>query len=199
MLTAALMAAGGAANASIIDIVDGVVDPGPARTSNNVFPNAYDGDLLTFTYTTESGTTVAPQHSRFDFEGDGHVLGRVRINDVFDNGGNGRMLEITVRYTTDTDADLNARTYQNVTSMVVTNDYPGDDATMPNVNVVGNSIEHLDTLHDGFYSITFDLVPGATGIEFEWNNDNIYKHWTIREIEAYAAAPSSRLGVIAIK
>ena len=53
------------------------------------------------------------------------------------------------------------------------------------VVVRDNKIEHKDANHDGFYSITFDPVQGATGIEFEWNNEGHYKHWTVREIEAY--------------
>ena len=56
----------------------------------------------------------------------------------------------------------------------------------PQAVVKGNTIEHLDTKHDGFYSITFDPVPGATGIELEWANEGPFKHWTLREIEAYA-------------
>ena len=57
---------------------------------------------------------------------------------------------------------------------------------MPQVVVKRNTIERLDTAHDGFYSITFDPVPGATGIQLEWVNEGAYKHWTVREIEAYA-------------
>ena len=37
----------------------------------------------------------------------------------------------------------------------------------------------------GDYDIMFDPVPGATGIELEWANAGDFKHWTIREIEAY--------------
>ena len=57
---------------------------------------------------------------------------------------------------------------------------------MPRVAVKGNTLEHLDAKHDGFYSILFDPVAGATGIELEWANEGNFKHWTIREIEAYA-------------
>ena len=54
------------------------------------------------------------------------------------------------------------------------------------VIVKGNTVEHRDANRDGFYSITFDAIKGATGIEFEWINDGPYKHWTVREIEAYS-------------
>ena len=57
---------------------------------------------------------------------------------------------------------------------------------MSQVVVKGNTLEHLDAKHDGFYSILFDPVAGATGIELEWANEGPHKHWTIREIEAYA-------------
>lgn len=57
---------------------------------------------------------------------------------------------------------------------------------MPQVVVEGSTIRHLDDKHDGFYSIMFDPVPGATAIEFVWENTGQWKHWTLREIEAYA-------------
>jgi putative heme-binding domain-containing protein len=57
---------------------------------------------------------------------------------------------------------------------------------MSRVMVKENTLEHLDAKHDGFYSIMFDPVPGATGIELEWANAGDFKHWTIREIEAYS-------------
>ena len=43
--------------------------------------------------------------------------------------------------------------------------------------VKGNTVEHLNADHDGFYSISFDPVPGATGIELEWNNEGNFKHF----------------------
>ena len=49
----------------------------------------------------------------------------------------------------------------------------------------GHSYEHLDLLHDGFYSIVFDPVPGATGFELAWETSGTWKHWSVREIEAY--------------
>ena len=48
--------------------------------------------------------------------------------------------------------------------------------------VNGNTIEHLGTNHEGYYSITFDPIQGATGIEFEWVNDGPYKHLSLIHI-----------------
>ena len=174
---------------TLIDIVDGLVDPGPGRTSNNPPENAYDGDVSTHTFMTESGTQTAPQHTYLDLEDGLHDLSRIRINDVAGNDNNGRMLRITIRVTTDTDPDLASRTYHDVTNLAV-QQFDGDADPPPNVIVTGNSIEHLDTAHDGFYSVTFDPVPNATGIEFEWENESPFKHWTIREIEPYSGAPA---------
>ena len=191
---------------SEIDIVAGVVDPGPERTSNAIFPNAFDDDNVTFTWTTESGAQAAPQYTRLDFAGDdGYVLGRIRINDIAGNGAAGEMEKIIVRYTTDTDADLNARAYQNVSNLAVSNDFPGDAATLPNVNVFPATarIQHLDVAHDGYYSVTFDPVAGVTGIEFEWqtawseNPGTDYHHWGVREIEAYEVIPEPSTFVLA--
>ena len=59
-------------------------------------------------------------------------------------------------------------------------DVRGRESTSSNLSldqvvVRGATIEHKDANHDGFYSITFDPVQGATGIEFEWNNEGHYK------------------------
>ena len=176
-----------AASDTLIDIVDGVVIPGPQRTSpGSEHFLAWDGDVSTATFSTNSGTQTAPQRTLLDLEGGGHLLSRIRINGVAGNDTNGRMLQITVRLTTDIDADLSTRTYTDVTNLMVLS-LPTDAPTAPNVNVTGATVEHLDTLHDGFYSLTFDPVPDVTGIEFEWANEGSFKHWTIREIEAYAA------------
>ena len=66
------------------------------------------------------------------------------------------------------------------------------------VIVTGNTVEHLGTNHEGYYSITFDPVQGATGIEFEWVNDGPYRHWTVREIEAYSNF-GSRINIVSGK
>ena len=172
-----------------IDIVHGWAwSPGPtyipdARRSD--FANTYDDNAGTQTYQTASGA-VEDQDviTALDFAGDPGLydLDRIRINDVGGNGGNGAVT-YTVRYTTDTDADLQARSYTNVTGLAVVADLPGD--SMPNVSVAGATVQHLDAAHDGYYSVTFDEVPVATGIELEWNNTGGFKHWTVREIEAY--------------
>ena len=179
---------------TIIDIVDGVVTPGPQRTANgSEHFLAWDGDVNTRTFSTNSGTQTVPQHTRLDFEGGGHLLGLVRINDQAGNDNNGRMQQISLSFTTDTDADLNARNYTAVTNLTLTQ-FTGDDPVGPNLNISGNTIEHLDVAHDGFYSVSFDPVPNATGIEFQWTNEGSFRHWTIRELEAYAVPePSTAL------
>ena len=186
-----------AAADDLIDIVDGVVLPGPQRDApGSEHFLAWDGDVNTRTFSTNSGTQTAPQRTLLDLEDDGHVLSRIRINDVADNDNNGRMRQITVRVTTDTDADLSVRSYTDVTNLTVSA-LPDDAPTAPNVTVTGATVEHLDTLHDGFYSLTFDPVANVTGIEFEWENDGPNKHWTIREIEAYSAGTNDPNLVVA--
>ena len=89
---------------SLIDIVNGVVEPGPGRTGNNVFENAFDGDVGTMTFTTNGGTVTAPQRSLLALEeGAIHSLSHIRINDIEGNDKNGRMQQLTVRVTTDSD------------------------------------------------------------------------------------------------
>ena len=101
-----------------LDIVTGKVVPGPARTGDNVFTNAFDGDDETFTYTTQFGTT-APQKTLLELGPGSHAIDRIRINDVAGNGDNGRMQRIRVRITTDTDKDLAARKYLDTTNLSV--------------------------------------------------------------------------------
>jgi len=181
-------------SAEQINIVNGTVDPGPGRNAaGSEFELAFDGDISTRTFTTNSGTTTAPQRSLLAFEdGTIHNLSRIRINDIAGNDNNGRMQQITVSATTDTDADLNARNYFAVTNLAVEK-FEGDADPLPNIDIIGNTIEHLDADHDGFYSIVFDSVPDATGIELEWANEGPFKHWTIREIEAYSAGDEPEL------
>ena len=174
---------------SLIKIVNGIVRPGPERTGSIGFQNAYDGDVSTMTFTTNPGTTTAPQRSLLEFEKGVHNLSHIRINDIAGNDKNGRLQQITVRVTTDTDADLAARTYSDVKNLSIEM-FSGDANPLPKVKIKGNTIEHLDTAHDGFYSIVFDPVPGATGIELEWKNEGNFKHWTLREIEACSGAPN---------
>ena len=182
---------------TLINIVSGTVDPGPGRTAaGSEFELAFDGDINTRTFTTNSGTTSAPQRTLLAFEeGTAHNLTRVRINDIAGNDTNGRMQQVTLRVTTDSDTDLTARTYSDVTNLFVIL-FEGDDEPLPKVVITDNTIEHLDTIHDGFYSIVFNTVPGATGIELEWTNEGRFKHWTIREIEAYATGAPISFNII---
>ena len=175
---------------SLIKIVNGIVRPGPERQGPIGFKNAYDGDVGTKTFTTNAGTTTAPQRSMLAFEkGAVHNLSHIRINDIAGNDNNGRLQQITVRVTTDTNADLAARTYSDVKNLSIEM-FSGDANPPPKVVIKDNTIEHHDTAHDGFYSIVFDPVPGATGFELEWKNEGNFKHWTIREIEACSGAPN---------
>jgi len=185
---------------SLIKIVNGIVRPGPERQGPIGFKNAYDGDVGTMTFTTNPGTTTAPQRSMLALEKGAHNLSHIRINGIAGNDNNGRLQQITVRVTTDTDADLAARTYFDVKNLSVEM-FSGDANPPPKVAITGNTIEHLNTAHDGFYSIVFDPVPGATGFELEWKNEGNFKHWTIREIEACSGAPNKpkdRKSIIAL-
>ncbi|MEO1835849.1 MAG: c-type cytochrome, partial [Akkermansiaceae bacterium] len=102
-----------------LDIVAGTVLPGPVRTANNVFENAFDDNVETFTYTTQPSTTTAPQRTLLNLEPGGHTLDRLRINHVGGNDTNGRLQQITVRVTIDANPDLAARKYVDVTDLSV--------------------------------------------------------------------------------
>ena len=103
----------------LVDIVSGNVLPGPVRTVDNVFANAFDGNLETWTYQTQPYTDRAPQRTLLNLEPGGHNLDRIRINHVAGNDTNGRLQQITVRVTTDTASDLAARNYADVSNVSV--------------------------------------------------------------------------------
>jgi hypothetical protein len=84
----------------------GNVLPGPVCTASNAFENAFDDDVNTKTFTTQSYTRVAPRRTLLNLEPRDHMLDHVRINTVAGNDTNGRMQQITVRVTTDTSSDL---------------------------------------------------------------------------------------------
>ena len=102
-----------------VDIVAGNVLPGPVRTGSNAFKNAFDDDVKTLTFTTQSYTRVAPQRTLLKLEPGDHMLDHIRINTVAGNDSNGRMQQITVRVTTDTGSDLAARKYVDVANLSV--------------------------------------------------------------------------------
>ena len=104
---------------SLVDIVSGNVLPGPVRTVDNVFANAFDGNPETWTYQTQPYTDKAPQRTLLNLEPGAHTLDRIRINDIAGNDTNGRMQQITVRVTTDRASDLAARKYTDVTNVSV--------------------------------------------------------------------------------
>lgn len=86
---------------------------------NNVFANAFDGDVETFTYITQPSTTTSPQRTLLNLEPGGHMLDRLRINHVAGNDTNGPLSQITVRVTTDASPDLVARKYVDVANLSV--------------------------------------------------------------------------------
>ena len=117
---------------TLVDIVDGTVLPGPARSGNHGLPMAFDGKVETFTYTTPSYADRAPQRTLLKLEPGSHAVDRIRINHVGGNDGNGRLQQITVRVTTDTDADIGSRKYADVTNLAV-HLFGDDSATVAEV------------------------------------------------------------------
>ena len=102
-----------------VDIIAGNVLPGPVRTGSNAFEKAFDDDVKTLTFTTQSYANKSPQRTLLKLQPGKHMLDRIRINTVAGNDGNGRMQRITVRVTTDTDSDLAARKYVDVANLSV--------------------------------------------------------------------------------
>ena len=198
-LAVALLALGGSsAQGGLIDIVDIQVN----LDERADVAMGIDGDVGTKTFMTNSFPAGgSPHFTWLDFTGGAHFLARTRIN-TFGGNDNNFPVSWTLRYTTDTDADLSLRTYQDVTGMVVealseAGDTAPADTFPTGSSVIGNTywpaIPRIPNVsqHDGFYSVRFDPIPNATGLEYEWSSvddaDNAagFQHWTVREFEAY--------------
>lgn len=164
----------GAATSTPITLTDSVGDPDRGETAN-----ARDGNLATDTYATPSNNTVSPATLSFGFAS--ALVNRIRLYKDNEYGAH----NLTIQYTTGTDSDLNARTWQNVTRL--SNGYFGTElltATAISSNGTVTADAHVSTGGGAFASLMFDTVL-ATGVRISFDSANVNNHYHVFEFEAH--------------
>ncbi len=161
------------------------------RTSGQFPSEAVDGNLGTFTWTTQSGNQL-PAHLGLDFSS-AQALNRIRLWKD-DASGSGAVLfkDLTILYTTDNPAtSIDLRTFQPVTGL--TNGFLGAelmDATTVNSNgtVLGDGHDSVGS-GEGWASLTFDVIPNATGVAIRFVIPGVdlvnSNHYNVAEFEAH--------------
>lgn len=157
------------------------------RTSNNLPPNAIDGSLATFTWTTEAFASAIPSYLGIGFAGSSSVS-RIRLYKDNDSGGAGPVAKnLIIEYTTSpTTTPLSQRTWTPVTGLI--NGFQGAEllqAAAVNSNGTVSADNHNSTTN-GWASLTFNAV-NATGIRIGFSNVTTLQqnHYRVYEIEAY--------------
>jgi len=169
------------------------------RTLNDLPPNAIDGNVNTFTWTTNPNNTASPSHLAIGFASS--AVDRIRLWKSADGGGGNNSKNLTIQYTTDS-GPLPGRTWTTVTNL--TNGYMGTEllhATSVNSNGTVTEDVHESAAGDGWASLTFDTVT-ATGIRISFSNPNplfsfcngltanqTCNHYRVGEFEAYFDGP----------
>ena len=140
------------------------------RTSNQVPALAIDGNTSTYTWTAESGNTVAPSYLAVSLGATAQVS-RLRIYKDNDSGGAGPVAKnLIIEYTnSDPSIPLASRTWTAVSGL--TNGFNGTELlTATSVNANGTvTADNHNSLTSGFASLTFTPV-NATGLRIGFSN-----------------------------
>ncbi|HVT78179.1 MAG TPA: Ser-Thr-rich GPI-anchored membrane family protein [Acidimicrobiales bacterium] len=139
---------------------------------------AIDNDLTTDTYTTPANTQDFPAYLEFGFAST--AMNRIRyLKDDYVGPFN-----LAIQYTTDTDADLSARTYTNVSGL--TNGFHGTELlNATSVNSDGTVTGDAQDDPTAWASLSFNRVT-ATGVRIAFSGSNpCCNHYHVYEFAAY--------------
>lgn len=155
------------------------------RTSSDPPANAVDGDINTYTWTTEMFNADSPSYLAVGFEGTD--VNRIRLWKSSDGGGGANIKNIVIEYTTDADGPLSSRAWQNVTSL--RSGYRSAEwfhASTVNADGTVTGDVHDSPSGDGFGSLIFNTVT-ATGIRIGFSNpDSIgSNHYRVGEFQVF--------------
>ena len=156
------------------------------RTSNQQPYLAADGNVGTYTWTTESFSTAKPAYIGLDF-GSSYYLNRIRLWKDNDNGCGGQAPpDLVIQYTTGA-GPLSGRTWTTVTTLQT--GYQGETLQAAAVNLNGTvSADGHDSVNEGhgWASLTFDVVQ-ATGVRISFSGTAAcsFNHYKVHEFEAY--------------
>ncbi len=199
--------------ASPIPITSVAGFPNGRTYSGDLLPNAIDGDISTFTWTTNPNNIASPSHLAIGF--DSTTVNRLRLWKSAYGGGGWNSKNLTIQYSTG-GGPLESRTWTTVSNL--TNGFLGAEflhATTVNSNgtVTGDVHESDGAPGDGWASLTFDSVT-ATGLRISFSNPGtLYggyycdgllanedcNHYRVGEFEAHSDAPAVLTVAIDIK
>jgi hypothetical protein len=171
------------------DLITGTIAHGwpNERTSSNPPSLAADGDLATFTWTTESFTTQAG-YLGLDF-GRSVSVDRLRLFKDNWGGGGPNIKNLDILLTTDsTTIPLASRSFVHVSNL--TNGFYGTELLhATSVNSDGTVVGDIQSLTDGWASLSFDSAA-ATGVAIRFfYPGGSFQHYKVHEFQAFS--PSS--------
>lgn len=155
-------------------------------------PNAIDGNINTYTWTTASGNNVNPSFLGVGFNSE--IVDRIRLWKVPDSGFGftPNIKDLVIQFTNSSiGTPLDLRVWQTVNGLV--NGYFGTEllnATTVNGNGTVTGDVHNSPGGDGWASLTFNKVH-ATGmrIAFTVPSGQPINHYRVGEFQVYAAVP----------
>jgi len=189
----------------------------PAANQRSDILNGIDHDLSTPTFVTAPFTTGSAT-IHFDLGGPKDIIGFrwLKVNSDTDGGGNPvDPMDLVFRATTTSIAtSLTSRTYVNVTGL--TNGINGTEllhfdtsgtggginsATATAVRENGGGVNNGLTQAQAFYSVTFDMIVGATGISLQFQPNDLgvtgFTHYNGFEFQPLLAPEPTGLALLA--
>lgn len=150
------------------------------RTSNDLPSNAIDGNINTFTWTTEAYNTNSPSYLAVGFASTS--VNRIRLWKTPDGGGGQNSKDLVIDYTTDPSGPLSARQWKRVTGLK--NGFAGQELMKIGfVEPVGwiTNDQHNSPAGDGWASLSFDPVT-ASGIRVGFRSPGLV-HYRVGELQ----------------
>ena len=165
------------------------------RTSNDPPTNAIDGNLATFTWTTEANNAAIPSYLAVGFAST--QVNRLRLTKLPDGGGGQNVKNLAIQYTTGT-GPLSARSWSNVPNL--RNGFRGSEILRASAVKLDGTV--LGDVHSGTASLTFDRVQ-ATGLRVAFANPSSAgtcssnptgpcNHYRVGELQAFLDAGQPR-------
>lgn len=162
------------------------------RVSSDPPGNAIDGDLNTFTWTTETDNAQSPAYLAVGFEST--RASRLRLWKSKAGGGGPDVKNLTIEYTTDSASSMSSRNWTRVTGLRsgVNGAEPFTAASVSaDGSVTGDVLDSPQTGRWG--SLTFDPIT-ATGLRIGFRNPpgtDWRTYYRVGEIEVYFDSPPS--------
>ncbi|HET9225375.1 MAG TPA: hypothetical protein VFR31_01795 [Thermoanaerobaculia bacterium] len=153
------------------------------RYSNDLPPNAIDGNPATFTWTTQAYNTVSPSYLAVGFARTS--VSRIRLWKTPEGGGGENYKNLVIEYTADTSGPLSARNWTRVSGL--RNGFNGQEMMQADsINAYGyvTNDRHDSVSSQKWASLTFDPVE-ATGLRIGFSSPGLV-HYRVGELQVFA-------------